>query len=75
MRKGHDWTDSERELVRRQYTGTRESLDAIGRELGVSRVRSQRAGGALRTRQAGRMGHTGATSKRSSSTGSPTCIA
>ena len=36
MRRGHDWTDSERELVRRQYTGTRESLDAIGRELGVS---------------------------------------
>ena len=36
MRRGHDWTDSERELVRCQYTGTRESLEAIGRELGVS---------------------------------------
>ena len=36
MRKGHAWTDSERELVRLEYDGTGASLATIGRKLGVS---------------------------------------
>jgi hypothetical protein len=39
----HRWTDEEREIVRQRYDGTRESADAIGKDLGLTflQVRGQ----------------------------------